>query len=106
MEKKQAKNEEETKTETQEEKTTETEEVKTEPLDKQIIYIEAERLERKRKELLEVEERIDKKMINFKQFVTNTEVQGKSIVTPPISDEDEKKNELNKILEGTGLTVD
>lgn len=85
----------------------EKQEVKPEDLDKKIIHIEAERLERKRQELLEVEDRIDKKMQAFKKFVDNTEIGGKALAGAAVepTDEDKAKAAANKLLEGTGLSI-
>ena len=74
-------------------------------LEDRVTYLEAQRLESKKKELLEIETRLDKKMSGFKQFVADTEVQGRSLATPETTDEEKAKKELNEALEGTGLNV-
>lgn len=62
-------------------------------------------IEKKTKELQEIETRIDKKMADFKKFVDNSEVQGKSFAGQAVElSEDEKlKKEAMQLLEGTGL---
>ncbi len=75
------------------------------PLGERMAHVEAQMLETKRKELTDIEARIDKKMGDFKQFVADVEVQGRSLAAPEQTDEEKQKKELNEALEGTGLKV-
>ncbi len=75
------------------------------PLGERMAHVEAQMLEAKRKELTDIESRIDKKMGDFKQFVADVEIQGRSMAAPEQTDEEKQKKELNDALEGTGLKV-
>ena len=87
------------------EETTKPEEVK--GINERMLNIEAQRMEEKKQELLEVEGRIDKKMTEFKKFVSDTELEGKSFagqaVVPEETDEQRITRESKEILKGTGF---
>lgn len=64
----------------------------------------AERLNAKAAELKEVEARIDKKMADFKKFLTETEVEGKTNAgQPPKTEEQKAIDAAQSLLTGTGL---
>jgi hypothetical protein len=71
--------------------------------------LEIERLAALRKDLLEIEQRVNKKIQNFRVFVENTDLQGKGMAGYSVqeTDEDKKKrendDEVRKMLAGTGL---
>ena len=76
-----------------------------ESLTKKVEHLEAQRLAQQKKELEEVENRIDKKMKDFKKFVADTEVQGKSLLTEEKTEEDKAIDAAEKLLEGSGLSI-
>lgn len=67
----------------------------------------ANRLYNKQKDLEEAEKRIDLKIKEFKQFIADTQIQGKALAGSTVaeSDEEKKKKEANTLLEGTGLSI-
>ena len=77
----------------------------TEELKKRVEHLEAERLAAKKAELLEIESRLDRKMADFKKFVADTEVQGRSLAVPEQTDEEKATEAANKLLEGTGFKI-
>jgi hypothetical protein len=74
-------------------------------LSRSVSSVEAERLSALKKELLETETRIDKKINDFKKFVDNTEISGRSLAGSAVSETNEEKarKDANKLLEGTGF---
>lgn len=76
----------------------------TEELAKRVANIEATRISMQKAELLEIEQRMDKKMKDFKAFVADTEVQGRSLASAPEKSEDQKAEDAAKaLIEGSGL---
>lgn len=64
----------------------------------------AQGLNNKLAELKEFEARLDKKVNDFKKFVAETEVEGKTFAgKPPMSAEEKAIADAKKLLEGTGL---
>ena len=83
------------------------EEVSIDSLSKKLETLEAKKLGQKLKVLEFLEERIDKKLEDFKKFVEDQEVQGRSLAAPAEKTEEEKqKEEIKKMLDGTGLSID
>lgn len=74
---------------------------------KKTAHIEADRLASLKKELEEVESRIDKKVKNFKKFVDDTEIQGRSLAGPSVAltKEEEETRAAETLIEGTGLSI-
>lgn len=80
-----------------------------EALDRNLNAVQLERLTSLYKALQETENRIDQKLSNFKKFVDNTEIQGRGLAggaLPKPDPEKEKKDAANKLLAGTGLSID
>ena len=78
-----------------------------EEIAKKTQYIEADRLASLKKEIEEIETRIDKKLKDFKKFVDDTEVQGRSLAGPNVAKTEgqEKTDDANKLLEGSGMSI-
>lgn len=74
---------------------------------KKTTHIEADRLSSLKKELEEVEKRIDGKVKSFKKFVDDTEVQGRSLAGPSveITKEEEETRAAESLIAGTGLSI-
>ena len=74
---------------------------------KKTTHIEADRLATLKKEIEEVEKRLDTKVKNFKKFVDDTEVQGRSLAGPSveITEEEQKTQDAEKLIEGTGMSI-
>lgn len=72
---------------------------------KKMAFIEAERIKELRDKLLEDEKRIDSKLADFRKFVDNTEIEGKSLAGRMVEkdDEEKKKDSARKLLAGTGF---
>lgn len=72
-----------------------------------LAQVVADRLSNKAKELEEVEKRVDKKLADFKKFISDTEIKGKSLAGVAVEKtvEEKAKEAANSLLKGTGLSL-
>lgn len=76
------------------------------PLTEKVEQLLAERLTQKKEELEALEKKLDSKYDEIKRFVKETEVEGRSMGPSPEKTEEEKqKEQINKLLTGTGLEI-
>jgi len=87
--------------------TSETESAKPEKsLGDRLAVLEADRLSAKKQEVDDAIKRLDNKMDEFKRFVANTEVSGRSFQIKEKTEEEKLKEEANALLKGTGLSIE
>ena len=77
-------------------------------LGRKLDAMQLERLTDLHKNLRETEMRIDQKLANFKRFVDNTEIAGRSMATGTVEKTHEQiiDEAAKKLIAGTGLSID
>lgn len=71
-------------------------------------YVEAQRLAQLKKEIEEVEKRVEKKLSDFKKFVDDTATHGETMHSERLAEtpDQKQKREINEFLKDTGFQID